>query len=234
MVLILIINSLEVVFKRMSEKGLYGLFSCPSFGKTTLLMYFANRFSDAGKKAIVFSLDFSKEQWFCIMNKMKMNTSKILVFDDSICSTEKIDQVVQKETPQVVIIDYLQLLGGDKVSSLKHLKELSNQLSIPVIFSSQLSRATGDYDYFNRRPELYDLTYLFLNENPTVRKVHEIIRSLDLILFIHRHHDCFRSIGTAHRYNISDSAELIMKCRYDIESSSSYYFDLLEYYGYGN
>lgn len=43
--------------------------------------------------------------------------------------------------------------------------------------------------------------------------------------FLHRNHDCERGIGTAHRYNISNSAELILKSGKQ-DSSMAIIFDI--------
>ena len=37
------------------------------------------------------------------------------------------------------------------------------------------------------------------------------LQQFDFLALLHRDHDCDRGIGTAHRYNISNTTELIIK-----------------------
>ena len=146
------------------------------------------------------------------MHQSKMNTDGIIIIESMLfhLNFDKIADTIISESPKAVFIDYLQPIGHDTVFSIKSLKSLSKQLSIPIIFTCQLPRCSGDYNSFERYPELYDLTFLFSLQK-TIDEIHNAIRLIDIIMFLHRNHDCGRGIGTAPRYNISNSAELILK-----------------------
>lgn len=146
------------------------------------------------------------------MHQSKMNIDGIIIIESMPfhLNFDKIADTIISESPKTVFIDYLQLIRHDTVFSTKSLKSLSEQLSIPIIFTCQLPRCSGDYNSFERYPELYDLTFLF-SPQKTIDEIHNAIRLIDIIMFLHRNHDCERGIGTAPRYNISNSAELILK-----------------------
>ena len=219
-------HQLQQVLKSIRRKGLYGLFSNPGFGNTTLLTYFASCFSAVGDKCLFVSLEIPKELLLKKMHQSKMNTDCIKIIESMPFNLnfDEIAETIVSEPPKAVFIDYLLLIGHDIALSIKSLKSLSEQLSIPIIFTCQLPRCSGDYDLFERRPELYDLTYLFPLQK-TIDEIHNAIRLIDIIMFLHRNHDCERGIGTAHRYNISNSAELILKSGKQ-DSSMAIIFDI--------
>ncbi len=188
----------------VSRKGLYGLFSNPGFGKTTLLMHLIHEFSGFEEKCLLFSLELSKQQVLDRMNWFKLSPDGLMVLDSPLCNFETIAKITQAEKPQCVFIDYLQLVDGDKCDLIKDLKRITKQFSVPIFFTGTLPRASGDYDLLYRRPELYDLTYLF-SPDTSLSNARFALAKMDLIMFLHRHHDCDRGIGTAYRYNISNN-----------------------------
>lgn len=219
-------HQLQHILESIRRKGLYGLFSNPGFGNTTLLTYFASCFSAVGDKCLFVSLEIPKELLLKRMHQSKMNTDCIKIIESMPFNLnfDEIAETIVSESPKAVFIDYLQLIGHDTALSIKSLKSLSEQLSIPIIFTCQLPRCSGDYDLFERRPELYDLTYLFPRQK-TIDEIHNAIRLIDIIIFLHRDHECKRGIGTVHRYNISNSAELILKSGKK-DSSMAVIFDI--------
>lgn len=219
-------HQLQHVLESIRRKGLYGLFSNPGFGKTALLTYFASCFSAVGDKCLFVSLEIPKELLLKRMHQSKMNTDCIKIIESMPFNLnfDEIAETIVSESPKAVFIDYLLLIDHDPTLSVKSLKSLSEQLSIPIIFTCPLPRCSGDYDLFERRPELYDLTYLFPRQK-TINEIHNSIRLIDIIMFLHRNHDCERGIGTAHRYNISNSVELILKSGKK-DSSMAVIFDI--------
>ena len=211
----------------VSCKGLYGLFSNPCFGKTTFMMHLIHEFSGFGEKSLLFSLELTEQQALDRMNQLKLSSNGLIVFDDPLCNFETIAKITQTEKPQCVFIDYLQLVAGNRCDLIKDLKRISKLFSIPIFFTGQLHRASGDYDLKNRRPELYDLTYLFPPDT-SLLNARSALDNLDLIMFLHRNHDCDRTIGTAYRYNISNRAELIIRQRDFSDLPATFYFDFRE------
>lgn len=197
-----------------SARGLYGLFSVPFFGKTSLVMYMAARLSRKGCKALVISLELSKEQWLERTGEMmSYDENHLTVLDHVEITFDEIRNVIIREKPLMVFIAYLELLDlDDRCDCVIDLKNMSKELAVPIVITGKLPRSSGDYDCFDRRPELYDLcSTLGFKPNTTFKLVRKAISSFDVILFLHRHHDCERNIGTAHRYNVSETAELIIK-----------------------
>ena len=201
-------SSIQCVIDAMSRKGLYGMFSPPGFGKTTLMMYIAHKLSVSGHKCLIFSLEMSREKWIDRMHELRMNTDHIVIDDTMGTDMNRIREIICREKPQIVFIDYLALLK-DEYAALIRMKRIAYDFSLSVLVSGNLVRSSGDRDPFYRRPDLYDLTYLQSNKG-TIEEMHCAIHSMDLIMFLHRHHDCDRGIGVAHRYNLSNSAELII------------------------
>lgn len=101
----------------------------------------------------------------------RIKNSKLFIEDkapqtiDEITSTIK--QYVQKEDIKVAIIDYLQLIQGNKnlkreqeISRISlSLKNLSKELDIPIIILSQFSRNVEERD--DKRPNLRDFEYSY-------------------------------------------------------------------------
>ena len=210
------------IYKR---KGLHGLFSCPGFGATTLMMHLIGAAADSGKKSLVFSpAEYDRQEWIEKMRQMKLNTDGVSVRDESALTTETIISTIQEEKPAIVFIDNLfccdsrdilierMLLTGSWLQTIRRLNAAAGKLAVPILFNAPLYRATGDWDLFDQRPELMDLLSLLSGEKVDDRFV--ALSNIDLIMFLHRHHDCERGIGTARRYNVSNHAQLIMKQRY--------------------
>ncbi len=211
----------------VSRKGLYGLFSNPGFGKTTFMMHLIHEFSGFSEKSLLFSLELPEQQVLDRMDRFKLSSDGLMIIDSPRCNSEIIAEKTQVEKPQCVLIDYLQLVDGNKCDLLKYLKRIAEQFSVPIFFTGTLSRASGDYDFLDRRPELYDLTYLFPSET-SLSEARSALAAMDLIMFLHRHHDCDRGIGTAYRYNISNRAELIIKQKDVPDLPESFHFDFRE------
>ena len=223
-------NNLKYAADSMKAKGLYGLFSRPGLGKTTLMMYLIGGFAQNGGKSLVISTELSEESFIERMRRMKMDSSGVTICDKPRCGTGDIESLIRSERPDAVFIDYLQLLEGETAEVLKALKELSERYSLPIVFNSQLGTTSGDYDAFDRRPQLYDLTYLFSPET-SLRQAHEAIDSVDTIVFLHRRQVVARGNGTGSRCYLGDAAKLVRLKKNAPDSPSEYCFDFSELVG---
>ena len=110
------------------------------------------------------------------------NSSKVVNTTDNTCGFH--------------LVDYLSLLDYDVCQELPR---ISKTYSVPIFILGKLCRDSGDFDP-QKIPELISVSYKLLQ-----------LHQYDFLALLHREHDCDRNVGTAHRYNISNSVELIIK-----------------------
>jgi len=131
------------------------------------------------------------------MKSTGLSVDRFKVVDDFQVSSNLIATTI-KNTPnaRLVIIDYLSLLNYDVCQELPR---ISQTYSVPIFVCGKLCRDSGNFDP-HKTPELISVPYQLLQ-----------LHQYDFLALLHREHDCDRNIGTAHRYNISNSVELIVK-----------------------
>lgn len=180
------------------HNGIYGLFANPGFGTTILSMQIAEAVAKTtNAEVVVFSLEMSKEQWYQRMKSTGLSVDRIKVIDDFQVSSNLIETTIKNtQNARLVIIDYLNLLDYDVCQELPR---ISKAYSVPIFVCGKLPRNSGDFDP-HKTPELISVPYQLLQ-----------LHQYDFLALLHREHDCDRNIGTAHRYNISNSVELIVK-----------------------
>lgn len=163
----------------------------PAMGKTAFLMGVAQFIAEAGKKVMLFSLEMAKEQLgYRILSGLsqievgKMRSGNLseddwarlaiatsrasdLPIDIRDTPAIRIDSVFKaieetEERPDIVFIDYLQLLSGPRSNEYenvtynsKRLKELARTYNIPVVCLSQLNRGVEQRQ--NKRPGMSDI-----------------------------------------------------------------------------
>ena len=150
----------------------------------------------------IFSLDMSKEQmanrllsdkkllnnhWTSITEEIKELKDFTFYIDDTPgISIDKIIEKCQKlkleKNIGLIIIDYLQLVGYNKnellsrdkeiTNIMARLKKLTNEINIPIIITSQLSREPEKRE--NHRPVLSDF-----------RKSSSIAQNSDVVMFLY-------------------------------------------------
>lgn len=124
----------------------------------------------------------------------RLENSKIFIDDTAALNIfelrAKARRLVSKEGVGLIVIDYLQLMTGNKerngnreqeISSIsRNLKVLAKELNIPIIALSQLSRAVESRRESNKVPQLSDL-----------RESGAIEQDADMVMFIYRpeYHD---------------------------------------------
>ena len=192
-----------------TKSGIFGVFANYGFGSTTLLMQIAGAVADINKgTVIVFSPEWLKEHWYERMQSIGLFTENFVVIDDFSPKIETIKSAINNtKNVKLILIDYLELLDPGVPEELV---QISEKYSMPILISGHLRRDSGDYDP-NKRPELYSVPSI-RNELPT--SPHHVFLHLcryDFFALLHREHDCDRGIGTAHRYNIKNTTELIVK-----------------------
>ena len=143
-------SDLDKIIKGLNNSGLNIIAGRPSMGKSTLAFNIAVNLAKKIPVAI-FSLEMSKE--YIYNNFIKSDLLDTILIDDtpSISITEiqeKCRRLKAEKNIGLVIIDYLQLISTDdetnreqELSTISQvLKKLAEELNIPVLVTSQLSK----------------------------------------------------------------------------------------------
>ena len=180
----------------------------PAMGKTTFMLSIMENILLKNKKCIYFSLEMSKEQlvkrflfqraevsflksklnnlvakdWQKLAQAME-NLSKwdLKVDDNSSIKTEEIELAIKELHPEVVFIDYFQLMEGSRKKDrfvqiediMKNLKRIAKENGVVIIIASQLSRAVENR--YDKRPLLSDL-----RESGAIENIS------DVVIFLYR------------------------------------------------
>lgn len=205
------IHSLDSFITGLNRSDLILLAARPGMGKTSFALNIARNAGVAGKKRIAFfSLEMTKEQLAsrmlsteAMIEGTKLRTGKLnpdewvrlveagdvlskaeIYFDDTagISVNEMKAKLRRLRDVDLVIIDYLQLMGGtgrvenrvQEISTItRNLKIMAKELNVPLITLSQLSRASEQRS--EHRPQLSDL-----------RDSGSIEQDADIVLFLYR------------------------------------------------
>ena len=184
-------EDLDCILGIQEKKGaLITIGARPAMGKTTFMLSIMENILLKNKRCLYFSLEISKEQvitrllfqiaeisfikskinamnekdWeklSAAMNNLLMWDLKI--DDNSILKTEEIETAIKEKQPDVVFIDYLQLMDGKRKQDrctqieeiIKDLKRIAKGNGVVIIIASQLSRAVENR--CDKRPMLSDL-----------------------------------------------------------------------------
>lgn len=177
----------------------------PGIGKSVLAMQIGLQIANNGRKVMFVNLEMAEEQicqriisaqanidgnklrrgdldaeeWSRVMQTASANAKPNFIFDRTSKRPQEIRAKIRKHKPDLVIIDYLQLLQSDgkhgnreqEVASItRTIKLMSLEYKIPILMLSQLNRnAEG------KRPSFADL-----------RESGAIEQDSDNILFIHK------------------------------------------------
>lgn len=184
-------EDLDCILGIQEQKGaLITIGARPAMGKTTFMLSIMENILLKNKRCLYFSLEMSKEQvitrllfqiaeisfikskinamnekdWeklSAAMNNLLMWDLKI--DDNSILKTEEIETAIKEQQPDVVFIDYLQLMDGKRKQDrctqieeiIKDLKRIAKENGVVIVIASQLSRAVENR--CDKRPMLSDL-----------------------------------------------------------------------------
>lgn len=181
----------------------------PGMGKTSFILNLARNAAKAGKRVAFFSLEMSRDQlaqrllsldssvginrlrkggltpdeWDRIATAAgELYNAQIFVDESSAITVQQIKAKVRRNKPDVVFIDYLQLLTAVTKSDnravqvqemTRDLKIMAKELAIPVVVCSQLSRA-GTGRGVSHIPQLSDL-----------RESGAIEQDADIVIMLH-------------------------------------------------
>lgn len=184
-------EDLDCILGIQEKKGaLITVGARPAMGKTTFMLSIMENILLKNKRCLYFSLEMSKEQvitrlLFQIAEisfiKSKMNNMNekdweklsaamnnllmwdLKIDDNSILKTEEIETAIKEQQPDVVFIDYLQLMEGKRKKDrftqieeiIKDLKRIAKENGVVIVIASQLSRAVENR--YDKHPMLSDL-----------------------------------------------------------------------------
>lgn len=171
-------TELDTITTGLHKSSLNVIAGRPTMGKTTLAFNIAVNVAQKEKVPVaIFSLEMSKEQVVSIIigseATKKLSDTEIYIDDTPGISVDEIREkcikLKQEKNLGLVIIDYIQLVSANKETSREQelssisrsLKNLSQELNIPILITSQLSK-TADIRYKqgqNPRPTFKDLKY---------------------------------------------------------------------------
>ena len=170
-------EDLDCILGIQEQKGaLITIGARPAMGKTTFMLSIMENILLKNKRCLYFSLDASKEQviirlLFQIAEisfiKSKMNNMNekdweklsaamnnllmwdLKIDDNSGIKTEEIETAIKEQQPDIVFIDYLQLMDGKRKQDrcaqieeiIKDLKRIAKENGVVIVIASQLSRA---------------------------------------------------------------------------------------------
>ena len=185
-------EDLDSVLGIQEKKGaLITIGARPAMGKTTFMLSILENILSKNKKCLYFSLDMLKERLitrllfqisetdfvkFKYFNYIEENDWENLsvamynllkwdlrIDDNSGIKTDEIEIAIKEQQPDVVFIDYLQLMDGKRKQDrctqieeiIKDLKRIAKENGVVIIIASQLSRAVENR--CDKRPMLSDL-----------------------------------------------------------------------------
>lgn len=178
----------------LEKNSLVVIAARPAMGKTTFALNIATNIALKGNTPVaIFSLEMSKKE--CVNRiisleaTVKLSDTELYIDDTPGISVDEIREkcikLKQEKNLGLVIIDYFQLVSAkneasreQELSSISHsLKNLSKELNIPILITSQLSK-TADIRYRegqDPRPIFEDLKYSG-----------SLVQDADAIMFLYR------------------------------------------------
>ena len=202
-------QDLDVILGLYGNKGrLVTIGARPAMGKTTFMLSIAEKLLEKNKKVLLYSLEMSDKQ---MIKKLLLMTSEVesakvrlkqlsasdyetlarnmdkisewdLYIDDTPGITvDQIEKRIKEVKPEIVFIDYLQLMSGDKkkdrYSQIEdiclNLKRIAKENGLIIFMASQLSRALESR--YDKRPLLSDL-----RESGAIENIS------DIVIFLYR------------------------------------------------
>ncbi len=160
----------------MKPGGLIVIAARPGMGKTSFLLSIGERISQKHKTQLI-----SLENSISLLKQNNISDS-ILIDDSPESNVELLSEIISQNKPEVVLIDYIQLMTGNRENLIKDLKTIAVKFNICLIVTSQISREPEYRAFSDRRPIINDLTTsgtLFNSDN---------ISYIDNLTFFYRDH----------------------------------------------
>ena len=202
-------QDLDVILGLNENRGaLITIGARPAMGKTTFMLSIAEKLLEKKKKVMLYSLEMSDKQMIkrLLILTSEVDSSKVrlkhlsasdfenlarnmdkisewdLYIDDTpYITVDKIEEQIKEVKPEIVFIDYLQLMAGnkkkDRYSQIEdiclNLKRIAKENDVIIFMASQLSRAVENR--YDKRPMLSDL-----RESGAIENIS------DVVIFLYR------------------------------------------------
>jgi replicative DNA helicase len=135
----------------LQRGGLIALAARPGMSKTRFLVNIGNLLSQK-YKTVMISLDESEK-----MLKARNIADSIHVYDSPGQKIEDLEAQVKETSAEIVLLDYFQLLEGDRGMLIRELKKIAINANVCLIVTLQLGRGLERRDKTDLRPRVSDL-----------------------------------------------------------------------------
>ncbi len=165
-------NNLDTAWGYIEKSQLILVAARPGMGKTTFLANIGKRIAN-NHTVLLISLEQSK------INLIKRYGELNFTINDSPeFNIEKLKDAIIESNCEIILIDYIQLIDGDRNSIINSLKALALELKVCIITTGQLSRELEYRAIDQRRPVIADL-------NNSVLFNSDLINDFDKIIFLY-------------------------------------------------
>lgn len=179
-----LMNTLKTGIKALDKKHNGGLRNGsltviagrPAMGKSSLAFQIAGNIAKSGKRVLLVNLETSEKGVRDRMSKQGFESSEdnLIVCDEPNISVGFLTQkVTSAEKVDVIFIDYIQLMQGERSEVIRGLKRLAEKMNVPIVVVSMLGR---DADGVTDTLPLME----------SVRKAGFREQDADIIIFLHR------------------------------------------------
>lgn len=162
-------NNLDAAWGYLKKSQLILLAARPGMGKTTFLVNIGKRIAN-NYALLLISLEQSK------INLIKRYGELNFTINDSPeFNIEKLKDAIIESNCEIILIDYIQLIDGDRNNVINSLKTLAIELNVCLLITSQLSRELEYRAIDQRRPVIADLNNSVLFESDRINDFDKVI-----------------------------------------------------------
>lgn len=127
------------------NKELVIIASRPNQGKTYTIISCIKESLKVNKKVLFISLENDKES---VKKMLNYKSNNLVIYDKALKHTSEISELVDNNYPDVVYIDYLDLLPNQE-EAISLLNNISVDKNILIVVAASLSAYFDDYDFNN-------------------------------------------------------------------------------------
>jgi len=153
----------------------------PGIGKSTLLSYIADLFSELGKPVLYLTLEESLQQMKLRTDRLKIKGKKFHVSEDQSCAL--IIKKAEHLKPAIIIVDSIQMLQSDVKkhshaidNSVHHIKEWAKHQSIPLLLVGHYTKK-GKIAGSNHMQHMVDAIYEISKSESSNEKIVKALKN---------------------------------------------------------